>query len=137
MKFRYLIAALLLSLATGCVQEKIGTLSEIQVSESYVSIDVKGGEDAIDIVANYGMQVAEAADGNFRIVKAVTNKVDREFFRRETDRLREALKEAHRFIYRSDLNRTQALERVENDVEQFDEIKELVAFYRHSQRGVA
>ena len=49
----------------------------------------------------------------------------------------QALKEAHRFIYRSDLNRTQALERVENDVEQFDEIKELVAFYRHSQRGVA
>ena len=47
------------------------------------------GNYPIDIVANYGMQVAEAADGNFRIVKAVTNKVDREFFRRETDRLRE------------------------------------------------
>ena len=49
----------------------------------------------------------------------------------------QALKEAHRFIYRSDLNRSQALERVENDVEQFDEVRELVAFYRHSQRGVA
>ena len=47
------------------------------------------GNHPIDIVANYGMQVAEAADGEFRIVKAVTNKVDREFFRRETDRLRE------------------------------------------------
>jgi len=43
----------------------------------------------IDIVGNYGMQVAEAADGNFRIVKAVTNTVDRAFFRRETDKLRE------------------------------------------------
>lgn len=48
----------------------------------------------------------------------------------------QAIKEAFRFIYRDGLNRTQALERVENDIEQFDEIKELVAFYRHSTRGV-
>ena len=48
-----------------------------------------------------------------------------------------ALKEAHRFLYRDGLNRTQALERVENDVEPFDEVKELVAFYRNSQRGVS
>ena len=48
-----------------------------------------------------------------------------------------ALKEAHRFLYRDGLNRTQALERVENEIEPFDEIKELVAFYRNSQRGVA
>jgi len=46
------------------------------------------GNYPIDIVGNYGMQTAEAADGNFRIVKAVTNSVDRAFFRRETDRLR-------------------------------------------------
>jgi len=48
----------------------------------------------------------------------------------------QALKEAHRFLYRDGLNRTQALDRVENDIEQFDEIKELVAFYRNSTRGV-
>ncbi len=48
----------------------------------------------------------------------------------------QALKEAFRFIYRDGLNRTQALERVENDVEQFDEIKELVSFFRNSTRGV-
>ncbi len=48
----------------------------------------------------------------------------------------QALKEAHRFIYRSGLNRTQALDRVENDIEQFDEIKDLLSFYRHSTRGV-
>lgn len=48
----------------------------------------------------------------------------------------QSLKEAFRFIYRDGLNRTQALERVENDVEQFDEIKELVSFYRNSTRGV-
>ena len=48
-----------------------------------------------------------------------------------------ALKEAHRFIYRDGLNRTQALDRVEHEVEPFDEVKALVAFYRNSQRGVA
>ena len=46
------------------------------------------GEFPIDIVGNYGMQTAEAADGNFRIVKAVTNEVDRAFFREKTDYLR-------------------------------------------------
>jgi hypothetical protein len=34
------------------------------------------------------------------------------------------------------MNRSQALERVENDVEQYDEVKELVKFYRDSARGV-
>ena len=48
-----------------------------------------------------------------------------------------ALKDAHRLIYREGLNRTQALERVENDIEQYDEIKNLVAFYRNSTRGVS
>ena len=48
-----------------------------------------------------------------------------------------ALKDAHRFLYREGLNRTQALDRVENDVEQVDEVKALVKFYRNSQRGVA
>ena len=58
MKFRYLIAALLLSLATtGCVQEKIGTLSEIQVSGSYVSIDVNGGNGAIDVTTSGPWQI--------------------------------------------------------------------------------
>ena len=48
-----------------------------------------------------------------------------------------ALKDAHRFLYREGLNRTQALDRVENDVEQVEEVKALVKFYRNSQRGVA
>lgn len=47
-----------------------------------------------------------------------------------------ALKEAFRLIYHSGMNRTQSLERVENDVEQFPEVKDLVAFYRNSTRGV-
>ena len=47
-----------------------------------------------------------------------------------------ALKEAFRFIYHSGLNRSQALERVENDIEEIPEVKELVEFYRNSKRGV-
>ena len=46
------------------------------------------GNYPIDIVGNYGMQTAEGADGRFRIVKAVTNAVDRKFFREKTDALR-------------------------------------------------
>ena len=49
----------------------------------------------------------------------------------------QALKEAHRFIYREGLNRSQALDRVEHDIEQTEEISRLVKFYRSSQRGVA
>ena len=48
----------------------------------------------------------------------------------------QTLKEAFRLIYHSGMNRTQALERVENDIEQIDEVKDLVAFYRNSTRGV-
>ena len=47
------------------------------------------------------------------------------------------LKEASRVLYRSGLNRSQALERIESDLEQIDEIRDLVAFYRNSKRGVA
>lgn len=53
------------------------------------------------------------------------------------DNVCHALKEAYRFIYRDGLNRTQALERVENDVDPLPEIRELVQFYRTSTRGVA
>jgi len=57
MKFRYFIAALFLSLAVGCVQEEIGTLSEIQVSESYVSLDVNGGSSSVNVTASESWQV--------------------------------------------------------------------------------
>ena len=57
MKFRYFLAALVLSLAVGCVQEEIGTLSEIQVSESYVSIDVNGGSASVNVTASESWQV--------------------------------------------------------------------------------
>ena len=43
----------------------------------------------IDIIGNYGMQVATVTNGEFKIVKVASNSVDRAFFRRETDKLRE------------------------------------------------
>ena len=46
------------------------------------------GNYPIDIVGNYGMQIAEAADGNFRIVKQITNNVDKAFFLEKCDYLR-------------------------------------------------
>ena len=47
------------------------------------------GNYPIDIVANYGMQESTVTNGEFRIVKAVTNAVDRKFFREKTDYLRQ------------------------------------------------
>ena len=61
MKFKYIIAALALSLAVACQQEPVGFLSEIQVSESYVSIDVNGGSSSIDLTAGDAWQVDPAS----------------------------------------------------------------------------
>ena len=46
------------------------------------------GNYPIEIVGNYGMQESEARNGEFVIVRAVTNEVDRAFFREKTDYLR-------------------------------------------------
>ena len=77
--------------------------------------------------------LCDMQEGSLRVIGPNVVGLTRRGFKREVI---QALKEAFRFIYHSGLNRSQALERVENDVEQFDEIKELVAFYRHSTRGV-
>ena len=78
--------------------------------------------------------LGDMVDGALKVIGPNTVGLMRRGFSRE---IIQALKEAYRFLYRDGLNHTQALERVENDVEQFDEIKELVSFYRHSQRGVS
>jgi len=46
------------------------------------------------------------------------------------------LKRAYRLFFRSDLNRTQAMQRAETDLEQFPEVAELVRFVEASERGV-
>ena len=78
--------------------------------------------------------LCDMQDGAMKVIGPNVVGLTRRGFKREVI---QALKEAHRFIYRDNLNRSQALDRVENDVEQFDEVKRLVAFYRNSQRGVA
>ena len=78
--------------------------------------------------------LCDMQEGALKVIGPNVVGLTRRGFKREVV---QALKEAHRFLYRDNLNRSQALERVENDVEQFDEITRLVAFYRNSQRGVA
>lgn len=47
-----------------------------------------------------------------------------------------ALKSAYKIIYRQNLNLEDALKKIEQDIEQFEEVKYLVSFYRNSERGV-
>ncbi len=77
--------------------------------------------------------LSDMVEGTMKVIGPNVVGLTRRGFKREVI---QAIKEAFRFIYRDGLNRTQALERVENDIEPFDEIKELVAFYRNSTRGV-
>jgi UDP-N-acetylglucosamine acyltransferase len=46
------------------------------------------------------------------------------------------LKRAYRLLFRSDLNVTQAIERVQGDVEGLPEVRELIRFVEDSERGV-
>ena len=61
MKFRYIIAALILCLAVGCQEEPLRTLSEIQVSESYLAIDVNGGSAYLDVTTTAAWNVNPAS----------------------------------------------------------------------------
>lgn len=51
--------------------------------------------------------------------------------------VRTAIKEAYRIIYRSGLNITNALARVEEVIEPHAEVKEIIEFFRSTKRGVA
>ncbi|OGI20764.1 MAG: acyl-[acyl-carrier-protein]--UDP-N-acetylglucosamine O-acyltransferase [Candidatus Melainabacteria bacterium RIFCSPHIGHO2_02_FULL_34_12] len=50
--------------------------------------------------------------------------------------VREELSKAFKVIYLSGINMTNALEKIEKELVQFDEIKKLVNFYKTSKRGV-
>ena len=78
--------------------------------------------------------LGDMVEGSLKVIGPNVVGLTRRGFSREVI---QALKEAYRFLYRDGLNRTQALERVENDIEPLPEIKELVAFYRESKRGVS
>ena len=78
--------------------------------------------------------LVDMVEGAMKVIGVNAVGLQRRGFDKEVIR---ALKEAHRFIYRDGLNRSQALDRVEHDIEPFEELKQLVAFYRQSSRGVA
>lgn len=49
--------------------------------------------------------------------------------------VRSAIKEAYRILYRSGANRTDALATIEETIEPYPEIKEIIEFFRTSKRG--
>lgn len=51
--------------------------------------------------------------------------------------LRAAIKQAYVYIYRSGLNNSQALEKIEEQYGQLPELMEIVAFFKSSKRGIA
>ena len=73
------------------------------------------------------------SDGELRVAGPNVVGLTRRGFSKETIA---ALREAAKILYHGGLNRTQALEKIEKEVEQTDEVKYLVGFYRNSQRGV-
>jgi UDP-N-acetylglucosamine acyltransferase len=50
--------------------------------------------------------------------------------------VRSAIKEAYRLLYRSDLNITQAIDRIRAVVPKFPEVEEIIEFFQSSRRGV-
>lgn len=51
--------------------------------------------------------------------------------------LRAAIKQAYKLLYKSDLNYSQAIARIEEEIEPLPEIKEICEFFKSSKRGVA
>ena len=72
-------------------------------------------------------------DGDLRAVGPNVVGLTRRGFPKETIA---ALRDAAKILYHDGLNRTQALEKIERELEQTDEIRTLVAFFRNSKRGV-
>ena len=74
------------------------------------------------------------ADGNPARVRGI-NKVGMERHGHAADTLR-VMKEAYRFLYRSDLNVAQAVERMRAELPDIAEIEHLIAFVTQSARGI-
>ena len=73
------------------------------------------------------------SEGELRIVGPNAVGLTRRGFSKESI---SALREVSRILYHEGLNRSQALERIERDVVQTDEVRYLLSFYRRSERGV-
>ena len=77
--------------------------------------------------------LCDTDDGEVRVVGVNAIGLQRRGF---APNVIKALKDAHRLLYRDGLNRSQALAKIESEIEPLAEIKTLVAFYRNSERGV-
>ena len=73
------------------------------------------------------------SDGELRVAGPNVVGLTRRGFSKESIA---ALRDAAKILYHAGLNRTQAFEKIEKEVEQTEEVKYLVSFYRNSQRGV-
>ncbi len=51
-------------------------------------------------------------------------------------KIRSAIKNAFKFIHQSDLNTSQAVDKIEKEIEMFDEIRYLIDFIKDSSRGI-
>ena len=78
--------------------------------------------------------LCDVHNGSLTVVGPNVVGLTRRGFKKETIT---ALKDASRLLYRAGLNRRQALEKIEKEIEPIDEVKYLVEFYRRSKRGVA
>ena len=78
--------------------------------------------------------MGDMVEGSTKVLGPNVVGLTRRGFSKETIHV---LRDAYRIIYREGLNRTQALERVEKEIEPLEEIKRLIAFYRNSTRGVS
>lgn len=61
MKLRYILSALILCAAVACQETGIEPLAEIQVSESFLSIGVGGGQTSLDVTATDAWEVDPAS----------------------------------------------------------------------------
>ena len=93
---------------------------------------VAGMSRVVQDVAPY--MITDLSSGESRVAGPNVVGLTRRGFPAETINL---LKNASRLLYHKGLNRTQALTQIEQELEQTEEIKRLVSFYRNSKRGVA
>jgi len=77
--------------------------------------------------------IGGTSDEGFRVVGPNVVGLTRRGFAKEAVA---TLEKASRILYHKKLNRTQALEAIEREVEKTDEIRYLLDFYRNSKRGV-
>lgn len=74
------------------------------------------------------------ADGNPAVIRSV-NVVGMQRRGFSEDTIRD-IKSAQRLLYREDLNTTQAVEKLEEEMGELPEVKRLIAFVRASERGI-